>query len=109
MQPSDQINANVNVQFRAISGQYNSTPSRLALTQSGGYITGEIENVTGSGVCSGTSGIPFDNTPLTVGSIAAAETTMSSTNVIIWRLCSGGASLPTGAVDASTEMLVTFN
>lgn len=109
-QPSDMINANINVQFRAISGLYNSTPSRLALTQGGGYITGEIDHgVTGSGACSGTGGIPFDNTQLKVGSISASETSKTTSNNIIWRLCSGGAALPEGAVDASTEMLVTFN
>lgn len=109
-QPSNMINANINVQFRAISGQYNSTPSRLALTQGGGYITGEIDHgVTGSGVCSGTGGIPFDNTQLKVGSISAAETTKTTSNNVIWRLCSGGTALPVGAVDASAEMLVTFN
>lgn len=109
-QPSDMINANINVQFRAISGLYNSTPSRLALTQGGGYITGEIDHgVTGSGVCSGTGGIPFDNTQLKVGSISAAETTKTTSNNVIWRLCSGGTALPVGAVDASAEMLVTFN
>lgn len=109
-QDSDRINANINVQFRAISGQYNATPSWLALTQGGGYITGEIDNgVTGSGVCNGTGGIPFNNTSLRVGSITAAETTKTIINNITWRLCSGGSSLPIGAVDAATEMMVTFN
>ncbi len=32
-QPTDQINANINLQFRAISGLYNTTASRLALNQ----------------------------------------------------------------------------
>ncbi|AHG18527.2 hypothetical protein Z042_01910 [Chania multitudinisentens RB-25] len=109
-QDTDRINANINVQFRAISGLYSATPTRLALTQGGGYITGEIDNgITGSGACNGTTGIPFDNTQLKVGSIASAETAKAFNNQITWRLCSGGTSLPTGPVDASTEMLVTFN
>lgn len=104
------INANINVQFRAISGNYNSTPAWLSLTQGGGYITGEIDNgVTGSGSCNGNSGIPFDNTQLMVGSVISGETSKTISNNVIWRLCSGGANLPSGAVDASAEMLVTFN
>ncbi|MHA7847368.1 hypothetical protein [Serratia sp. D1N4] len=109
-QDSDRIDANINVQFRAISGLYSATPTRLALTQGGGYITGEINNgVTGSGDCNSTTGIPFDNTQLKVGSIASSESAKVLNNQVTWRLCSGGTSLPTGPVDASTEMLVTFN
>lgn len=104
------VNANINVQFRAISGLYGSAPTRLALTQGGGYITGEIDNgVTGSGVCTGASGIPFDNTQLKVGSITSAQTSQTTSNQVTWRLCSGGSSLPVGAVNASAEMLVTLN
>ncbi|NCG53241.1 fimbrial protein [Serratia fonticola] len=104
------INANINVQFRAITGNYNSTPAWLSLTQGGGYITGEIDNgVTGSGACTGNSGIPFDNTQLMLGSVTPSEASKMISNNIIWRLCSGGANLPSGAVDASAEMLVTFN
>lgn len=110
VQPTDMINANINVQFRAISGNYNSTPSWLSLKQGGGYITGEIDNgVTGSGICTGTSGIPFDKIPLKVGNITSAETSKTTSNNVTWRLCSGGYNLPTGDVDASAEMLVTFN
>ncbi|VXC94724.1 conserved hypothetical protein [Enterobacterales bacterium 8AC] len=109
-QDTDKINANINVQFRAASGQYEGTPTRLALTQGGGYITGEIDNgVTGSGACNLTTGIPFDNTQLKVGSISSVEATKITNNQITWRLCSGGATLPLGPVDASTDMLVTFN
>ncbi|WP_241679996.1 MULTISPECIES: hypothetical protein [Serratia] len=109
-QDTDKINANINVQFRAASGQYEGTPTRLALTQGGGYITGEIDNgVTGSGACNLTTGIPFDNTQLKVGSISSVEATKVTNNQITWRLCSGGATLPLGPVDASTDMLVTFN
>ncbi|MHA7847405.1 adhesin [Serratia sp. D1N4] len=104
------INANINVQFRALTGLYAGTSSRLALSQGGGYITGEISGgVTGSGNCSGTSGVPFDNTQLKVGNITSAQATQNTTNQITWRLCSGGSDLPTGNVNASAEMLVTFN
>jgi hypothetical protein len=109
-QPTDQINANINLQFRAISGLYNSAPSRLALNQKGGYITGEIDNgVTGSGDCKATTGLRFDNALIKLGSITNAESSKTLTNQLTWRLCSGGSSVPIGAVTASTEMLVTFN
>ncbi|MEX2944266.1 hypothetical protein [Serratia fonticola] len=109
-QVSDRINANINLQFRAISGLYNSAPSRLALNQGGGYITGEIDNgVTGSGVCNNTTGLRFDNTAVKLGTITNSQSSQTFTNQLTWRLCSGGSSLPTGPVNASTEMLVTFN
>ncbi|MCW8113716.1 adhesin [Yersinia intermedia] len=104
------IAANINVQFRALTGLYGSTPSRLALSQGGGYITGEINNgVTGSGSCTATTGLPFDNTPLKVGNITSTQASQSTSNQVTWRLCSGGSSLPTGTVSAAAEMLVTFN
>ncbi|MFT2798996.1 adhesin [Serratia sp. N21D137] len=109
-QPTDRINANINLQFRAISGLYDSTASRLALNQKGGYITGEIDNgVTGSGDCNATTGLRFDNSLIKLGSITSAESSKTLTNQLTWRLCSGGSSVPFGAVTASTEMLVTFN
>ncbi len=109
-QGSDRINANINLQFRAISGLYNNEPSRLALNQGGAYITGEIDGgVTGSGSCGATTGLKFDNTAIKLGSITSAESSKTLANQVIWRLCSGGSSLPAGAVTASTEMLVTFN
>lgn len=109
-QDTDKINANINVQFRAASGQYEGTPTRLALTQGGGYITGEIDKgVTGSGACNLTTGIPFDNTQLKVGNITSTEANKVTNNQVTWRLCSGGATLPVGPVDASTDLLVTFN
>lgn len=109
-QDSDRINANINLQFRAISGLYNNEPSRLALNQGGGYITGEIDGgITGSGSCGATTGLKFDNTAIKLGSITSAESSKTLANQVIWRLCSGGSSLPVGAVTASTEMLVTFN
>ncbi len=104
------IAANINVQFRALTGLYESTPSRLALSQGGGYITGEINNgVTGSGSCNATTGLPFDNTLLKVGNITSTQASQTTSNQVTWRLCSGGISLPIGSVDAAAEMLVTFN
>lgn len=109
-QTSDRINANINLQFRAISGLDGSDPSRLALSQQGGYITGEIDNgLTGSGACTATSGLRFDNTAVKLGSISNVESSKTFSHQLIWRLCSGGSSLPSGAVNASAEMLVTFN
>lgn len=109
-QTNNRINANINLQFRAISSLYNSTASRLALNQGGGYITGEIDNgVTGSGDCKATTGLRFDNSTIKLGSITSEQSSKTLTNQLTWRLCSGGSSVPTGAVTASTEMLVTFN
>ncbi|CAI1617332.1 hypothetical protein [Serratia fonticola] len=109
-QSSDLIDANINLQFRPLTGLYQSAPSRLALRQGGGYITGEIDNsVTGSGNCATTSGLPFDNRQLKIGRITQAETSRSITNQVTWRLCSGGKDLPLGNVSAAAEMLVTFN
>lgn len=109
-QPSDFIDANINVQLRALTSLYGGEPSRLALSQGGGFITGEIDGgVTGSGACTATSGVRFNGTPMKIGDITRAQTHVTLSNQLTWRLCSGGASLPHGAVDAATEMLVTFN
>lgn len=108
-QDSDQINANINLQFRAISGLYDNAPGRLALQQGGGYITGTLSESSSDGACNGSGGITFDGTPIEVGSIGSNEASKVINSQVIWRLCSGGASLPTGPVDASTELLVTFN
>ncbi|WP_447883581.1 hypothetical protein [Serratia fonticola] len=109
-QNSDLISADINVQFRTTSGVYNANPSRLSLRQGGGYITGEIDSgVTGSGDCALSQGLKFDNTPFKLGQISNVETSVAINNQITWRLCSGGNSLPSGPVDASAEMLVTFN
>ncbi|CAI1629573.1 Uncharacterised protein [Serratia fonticola] len=109
-QSSDFIDANINLQFRPLTGLYQSVPSRLALREGGGYITGEIDNgVTGSGSCSATSGLPFDNSQLKIGRISKTETSLNTTHQVTWRLCSGGKDLPLGDVSAAAEMLVTFN
>ncbi|WP_261262433.1 hypothetical protein [Serratia fonticola] len=109
-QASDRIKANINVQLRALSGHYQGAPTKLALQEGGGYITGEIDNgVTGSGSCTATSGVPFNNTAIKISTIASSQSSMATTNQITWRLCSGGPSLPMGNVNAAAEMLVTFN
>ncbi|MBC3219666.1 hypothetical protein H8I92_18525 [Serratia fonticola] len=109
-QASDRVNANINLQFRALTGLESGSITRLSLSQGGGYITGEIDNgVTGSGECTATTGIRFDNTPIKMGAITSSEASKTLTNQVTWRLCSGGSSLPTGPVDAAAEMLVTFN
>ncbi|MFI8415337.1 hypothetical protein ACQKDS_02520 [Serratia sp. NPDC078593] len=109
-QNSNMINANVNVQFRALSGLFDGDKNKLSLNQGGGYITGEIDNaVTGSGACNTNNGISFDSTPFKVGHITSGESSSSHSNQITWRLCSGGETLPMGTVRASTEMMVTFN
>lgn len=108
-QATDMIDANIAVQFRSISGLYNSSANRLALTQGGGYVTGEIPGVTSSGICEGVGGISFDSTPINIGSISASQNSTVVNQQFVWRICSGGEKLPTGPVSASTEMLVTFN
>jgi len=108
-QVSDRINANINLQFRALTGLESGNVARLSLNQGGGYITGEIDNVTGSGQCTAATGIRFDNTPIKIGAITSGEASKTLTNQVTWRLCSGGSNLPTGPVDAAAEMLVTFN
>lgn len=109
-QDSDRINANINLQFRAVSGLYQNSPTKLSLNAGGGYITGEIDKgVTGSGRCNATAGVPFDNQAIRIGSINNTQASLTLTNQITWRLCSGGKDLPLGNVDATAEMLVTFN
>lgn len=107
---NERINLNINLQVHGISGLYNNEPSRLALDQGGGYITGEVsDGVTGSGNCKATTGLRFDDYLVKLGDIKASESSKSFNRQLTWRLCSGGSSLPTGEVTASAEMLVTFN
>lgn len=109
-QSTDKISANINLQFRALTGLNSGNAARLALRQGGGWVTGEISNgATGSGACTSASGIPFDNTTVKVGAISSAEASKNLSHQVTWRLCSAGSSLPQGAVDAAAEMLVTFN
>ncbi|MCW2478001.1 hypothetical protein [Candidatus Symbiopectobacterium sp. NZEC135] len=104
----DTIDTNINVQF---SGKlYNNNTARLALDQGGGYITGEIGNgVTGSGTCDATTGVSFNYADINVGVLGASELNQTYANQITWRLCSGGATLPTGPVTASANVAVTYN
>lgn len=108
-QSSGMISANIAVQFRALTSFYEGSINRLALSQGGGYITGEIPGVTDSGVCDGASGINFNNQAINIGRINLYMPTYTILNKLIWRLCSGGSTLPSGPVSASTEMLITFN
>ncbi|CAI2044284.1 Uncharacterised protein [Serratia fonticola] len=110
-QPTDRINANINLQFRALTGNYNGESTRLAFAQGGDiYLTGEIDKgVTGSGACNATTGLRFDNTPVKIGSITSAEASKTLTNQVTWRMCSGSGAKPSGPVNAQAEMLITFN
>lgn len=111
-QTKDYISANINLQLRALSGLYNGQTTRLALTQGGGYITGEIDPAptgTGSGACNLETGLPFNNSLIKIGDITSAESSKSISERVTWRLCSGGSRLPVGPVTASAEMMVTFN
>lgn len=102
------IDTNINVQF---SGNvFEGNTSRLALNEGGGYITGEIGNgVTGSGTCDATTGVNFNSTDINVGVLTASTLNQTFDNQITWRLCSGGALLPTGPVTASANVAVTYN
>ncbi|WP_235896832.1 hypothetical protein [Yersinia thracica] len=109
-QDNNNITADINLQFRAISGQYKGTPSHLALNEGGGYITGEIKDTNAkNGACGGGGGISFDNTVIKIGEMKDSDKSKKYDNPVTWRLCSGGDDLPDGAVTASTEMMVTFN
>lgn len=101
------IDTNINVQF---SGNvFEGNTSRLALNEGGGYITGEINGVTGSGTCDASTGVNFNYADINVGVLGANELNQSYNNQIIWRLCSGGNTLPTGPVTASANVAVTYN
>lgn len=108
-QQSNKIDANINVQFRALTSLYDNSKYQLALAEGGGYITGEIEGITGNGSCSNNTGISFDNAAIKIGNITSNQSSLSLSHQLIWRLCSGGGNLPTGPVSSSAEMLVTFN
>lgn len=102
------IDTNINVQFSG--NMFEGNTSRLALNEGGGYITGEIGNgVTGSGTCDATTGVNFNSTDINVGVLTASTLNQTFDNQITWRLCSGGASLPTGSVNASANVAVTYN
>lgn len=108
-QDTNHISTNINVQLSAISGTYNGSPTKLALRQGGGYITGALDGLTGDGRCGADNGLPFDNTKQLLGRIENTENRQDFNHRVTWRLCSGGKDLPIGPVDASAELMVTFN
>lgn len=108
-QDTNHISTNINVQLSAISGTYNGLPNKLALRQGGGYITGALEGLTGDGRCSADNGLTFNNDKVKLGSISNTENRQDFNHRVTWRLCSGGNDLPIGPVDASAELMVTFN
>ncbi|MGG7694725.1 hypothetical protein HPS26_23125 [Klebsiella aerogenes] len=102
---------NINASFRANTGYYNGDSTQLALTEGGGYITGEIgKGVTGSGACvSHPSSISFDQIPIKLATFPSTESSVDENNTITWRLCSGGADLPVGSINATTELSIVFS
>ncbi|WP_156171494.1 fimbrial protein [Yersinia massiliensis] len=101
--------ANINIKFQANSELYSGEATRLSLNEGGGYITGEITGVTGAGTCNLTQGLKFNGEPLKLGSINAGESSETFSNELIWRLCSGGDTLPAGNVTASATADIIFN
>lgn len=108
-QDTNLITTNINVQFAAKSGLYNASKNKLALSQGGGYVTGELNGLTGDGHCGADNGITFDDNKIELGKIEAITGPQNFNHRVTWRLCSGGKDLPIGPVDASAELLVTFN
>ncbi|WP_430673389.1 hypothetical protein [Klebsiella aerogenes] len=102
---------NINASFRANTGYYNGDSTQLALTEGGGYITGEIgKGVTGSGACvSHPSSIRFDQIPIKLATLLSTDSSVDENNTITWRLCSGGADLPVGSINATTELSIVFS
>ncbi len=102
---------NINASFRANTGIFNNNNTQLALTQGGGYITGEISNgVTGSGACMAhPTAVNFSQVPLKLTTLTSADPGVDFNSTITWRLCSGGASLPVGNIDSSAELSIVFS
>ena len=110
------IAVDVNLQFRATSGLYEGNPAWLGVNQgasgsapAAAYITGEISNVSGSGTCGASTGLKFDLSRTRIGRLSNTELLRTFAPQFIWRLCSGGSQLATGEINASAEMMVTFN
>lgn len=103
--------ANINASFRANTSIFNTDNTQLALTQGGGYITGEISNgVTGTGACSShPSSINFSQTPIKLMTLPASAPSIDFNSTITWRLCSGGAQLPVGNISSSAELSIVFS
>ncbi|WP_368939959.1 hypothetical protein [Proteus mirabilis] len=113
-QGDEVIDSNINLTFRAISGNYGDDKSKLSLKEGGGYITGQLEGAQQSfdGSCGLTGrGIPFDNTTaIKLGHITKDQPSASFINPVLWRLCAAGdGKLPYGKVTASAEVMVTLN
>lgn len=103
--------ANINASFRANTSIFNTDNTQLALTQGGGYITGEISNgVTGTGACSShPSSINFSQAPIKLMTLPASAPSIDFNSTITWRLCSGGAQLPVGNISSSAELSIVFS
>ena len=102
---------NINASFKANTGIFNANNTQLALTQGGGYITGEIGNgLTGSGACvAHPAALNFGQKPLKLATLLATDPSVDMNSTITWRLCSAGATLPVGNISASTELSIVFN
>ncbi|MGG7869656.1 hypothetical protein PGN70_22660 [Klebsiella aerogenes] len=107
----DPVTVNINASFRANTGFYNGDFTQLALTEGGGYITGEIgKGLTGSGECtSHPSSLSFAQVPIKLATLLSTNPGVDENNTITWRLCSGGADLPVGGINASTELSIVFS
>lgn len=107
----DPVTVNINASFKANTGYYNGDVTQLALTEGGGYITGEIgKGLTGSGECtSHPSSLSFAQVPIKLTTLLSTSPSVDENNTITWRLCSGGTDLPVGNVNASTELSIVFS
>ncbi|VXC35828.1 hypothetical protein [Pseudomonas sp. 8O] len=110
------ISVDVNLQFRATSGLYEGNPAWLGVNQgtsgstpAAAYITGEVSGASGPGTCGAGTGLKFDLSRTRIGHLSNTELLKTFAPQFIWRLCSGGSQLTTGEVNASAEMMVTFN
>ncbi|WP_192985615.1 hypothetical protein [Pseudomonas sp. EggHat1] len=110
------ISVDVNLQFRATSGLHEGNPAWLGVNQgasgsvpAAAYITGEVSGLSGSGTCGASTGLKFDLSRTRIGHLNNTELLKTFVPQFIWRLCSGGSQLATGEVNASAEMMVTFN
>ncbi|BDH47364.1 hypothetical protein TUM12370_34080 [Salmonella enterica subsp. enterica serovar Choleraesuis] len=104
-------NVNINASFKANTGIFNANNTQLALTQGGGYITGEIGNgITGSGACAAhPTAVNFAQVPVKLTTMLATDPSADFNSTITWRLCSGGAALPVGNINASAELSIVFS
>ncbi|HBM2987491.1 TPA: hypothetical protein OMS29_004905 [Klebsiella aerogenes] len=110
-QGTQPVTVNINASFRSNTGYYNGDATQLALTEGGGYITGEIgKGITGSGACaSHPSSLNFSQVPIKLATLLATDPSIDENNTITWRLCSGGTDLPVGNINATTELSIVFS